>query len=341
MPTENQRLYKLDNLKLLLIFLVVLGHVADLYAETSQATGYLRYIIYTFHMPLFLFVSGLVGKRSVRERRYSHIATYFGLYIFIKILNFAANWATAGVLPKVTVFADRGEPWYAFCLFAFGFITICVDKLKPAYVLILSVLLACLAGYDKTVGDLLCLSRIIVFYPFYYLGYCLEPQKVCAFFSKKRLIPIALLILAAGVTATILLYDRFDDFRNLKFIFTARNAYQTVLKYHEFGFAHRLLCYTVSMLVGGAFFALVPKRRLGFLTKIGARSVQIYALQRVMLILYFRLLNKPFHLEGYFTSKLILYELLVSLGVTAVCALPIWNPLFNAIMRPFRQEKTE
>ena len=336
MQTATERFDKLDNLKLLLIFLVVLGHAADLYANVSHATGMMRFIIYTFHMPLFLFVSGLVSKRNVTQRRYSHIATYLGLYIFIKVINFAANWATAGVLPRVTVFADSGEPWYAFCLFAFGFLTIVFEKLKPVYVLIFSVLLACLAGYDTSIGDAFCLSRIIVFYPFYYLGYWLDSRKVCAFFSKKWLIPVALAILAAAVAATIIFYD---DRMELKFLFTGRNSDQiAMLPPYSWGFAWRLLCYAVSVLVGGAFFVLVPGVRLGFLTKVGARSVQIYALQRAALILYHRLLNKPFHLEGYFTSKLILYEVLVALGITVICALPIWNPLFRVVMHPFKKE---
>ncbi|HBL41162.1 MAG TPA: hypothetical protein DDY98_06175 [Ruminococcaceae bacterium] len=331
-----QHFYKLDNLKLLLIFLVVLGHVADLYADVSQATAYLRYFIYTFHMPLFLFVSGLVGKRNIKEKRLSNIATYFFLYVFIKIVTFAANWATTGNLPEVTVFSDRSEPWYAFCLFVFSLITIALDKLKPSYVLIFSVLLACYAGYDATLGDTLCLSRVIVYYPFYYLGYCLDTEKVCAFFNKKRLIPVALLILAAGITVTIVYYNKIDY---VKFLFTGRNAYGKVLKLPTWGFVYRLVCYAVSTLIGGAVFALAPNCRLGFLSKIGARSVQIYALHRAVLVLYFRLLNRPFHLAGYFTSKLILYELIVSIGISVLCALPIWNPLFKAIMKPFKTEK--
>ena len=333
MQTESRRLYKLDNLKLLLIFLVVLGHVADLYANASRATGCLRFIIYSFHMPLFLFVSGLVGKRNIRERRYDHIAAYFFLFVFIKLITFAANWATTGKLPPAALFSDRSEPWYAFCLFAFSLITVFLDKLKPAYVLIFSVLLACYAGYDKTIGDLFNLSRILVFYPFFYLGYWLDAETVCAFFSKKRLIPIALALLAVGIVITVVFYDKISY---AKYFFTGRQPYRIILRSPEWGVTHRLLCYAVSVLAGCAVLTLTPQRRLGFLTGVGARSVQIYALQRTAMILYFRLLNKPFHLEGCFTSRLILYEVLVSLGVTAVCALPIWTPLFRAVMHAFR-----
>ncbi len=336
MLSTAQHYYKLDNLKLLLIFLVVLGHVADLYADVSQATAYLRYFIYSFHMPLFLFVSGLVGKRNIKERRLSNIATYFFLYIFIKIVTFAANWATTGVLPAVTVFSDRSEPWYAFCLFAFSLITIGLDKLKPSYVLVFSVLLACYAGYDAALGDTLCLSRLIVYYPFYFLGYCLDTGKVCNFFRKKWLIPIALLVLAAGIAVTVACYD---DIADVKFLFTGRNSYSKVLKPYTWGFVYRLVCYAVSAVVGGSVFVLVPNRKLGFLSKIGANTVQIYALHRAILVLYYRLLNKPFHLERFFTSKLILYELLMSLGIVILCALPVWKPLFKAIMKPFKAEK--
>ena len=47
------RLQKWDILKCFLIFLVVLGHVADFYTKESQGMRNLYLLIYTFHMPLF------------------------------------------------------------------------------------------------------------------------------------------------------------------------------------------------------------------------------------------------------------------------------------------------
>lgn len=64
---DNKRDAKWDNVKLILIILVVVGHVADYYMSKSTIMYIIRFYIYIFHMPAFLFVSGLFSKRVVRE----------------------------------------------------------------------------------------------------------------------------------------------------------------------------------------------------------------------------------------------------------------------------------
>ena len=53
----------IDNLKFFLIVLVIFGHVSnyvvfDRNLPTVRIEGYLKHIIYAFHMPLFIFISG-------------------------------------------------------------------------------------------------------------------------------------------------------------------------------------------------------------------------------------------------------------------------------------------
>ena len=47
------------------IFLVVLGHVLNIGMNNYDETALLHRIIYSFHMPLFFFISGLVSYKSV------------------------------------------------------------------------------------------------------------------------------------------------------------------------------------------------------------------------------------------------------------------------------------
>lgn len=60
-----ERLPYIDNLKGFLILLVVIGHLSS-YSDVSEckAAVALSNFIYTFHMPLFLFCSGLFVARS-------------------------------------------------------------------------------------------------------------------------------------------------------------------------------------------------------------------------------------------------------------------------------------
>ncbi|MBR5111839.1 MAG: acyltransferase family protein, partial [Clostridia bacterium] len=141
----KERIQRWDNIKFFLIFLVVLGHIADIYANISFATGVLRFYIYTFHMPLFLFVSGLFSKKNIKQKRWKNIFSYLILYLFIKVIDFFAKWAATDSNPGFSLFKAASVPWYAFCLFAFSVIIILIDKVKPAYVIAFSVILACVA----------------------------------------------------------------------------------------------------------------------------------------------------------------------------------------------------
>lgn len=58
-----------DNLKFLLIFLVVFGHVLTIVSEHSRAANALINFIYLFHMPAFVFVSGMLAKRYYSRER--------------------------------------------------------------------------------------------------------------------------------------------------------------------------------------------------------------------------------------------------------------------------------
>lgn len=64
-------------------------------------------------------------------------------------------------------------------------ITFFIVRFKPVYVLIICVIIGCLAGYYAFDGDFLVNRRILVFYPFFYMGYLLNPDKIEAFTRKK------------------------------------------------------------------------------------------------------------------------------------------------------------
>ena len=326
----KERIQRWDNIKFFLIFLVVLGHINDIYANISFATGVLRFYIYTFHMPLFLFVSGLFSKKNIKQKRWKNIFSYLILYLFIKVIDFFAKWAATGTNPGFSLFKAASVPWYAFCLFAFSVIIILIDKVKPAYVIAFSVILACIAGYDNKIGDFLCLSRIIVFFPFFYVGYIVDPSRLNELLKNKKIIIVSIAVLFAGVIVTICFYYHI---RGLKFLFTGRNPYRVFIKNAPYAFVFRLICYAVSALMGFAFMAVIPdKIGKGRIAKIGARSVQIYSLHFALKLLWFGLVNDRFHIDSFFTSKLLIYEILVAVAIFVICALPFWEPFFKKLL---------
>ena len=124
MRIEKERLDYLDIAKAITIFLVLMGHTG-----ASTAMFLYRRIIYTFHMPLFLLISGIVSERRtdgsgaswrtfLRKNAYALLIPYFfwGIlytkFSYQSVLQVAyASWQT--ITASGTVLAL----WYLVCLF--------------------------------------------------------------------------------------------------------------------------------------------------------------------------------------------------------------------------------
>lgn len=65
MTVNKSRIYWIDIAKGIGIFLVVFGHYTQtLYSEDGNRWSFIFYWIYSFHMPLFFFLSGIVAKNE-------------------------------------------------------------------------------------------------------------------------------------------------------------------------------------------------------------------------------------------------------------------------------------
>ncbi len=273
--TENTRDTKWDNIKAVLIFTVVIGHIADLYTGESALARALYFYIYLFHMPLFIFISGLFGKKYVRERQYGKISFFFFLYFIIKMLNNLPNMLLGKPI-RFSMWTEGGTPWYCLALFVFYLVTIAADRLPRAFVLAFSILLACFSGYDSDVDTFFAQSRIIVFYPFFFLGYMLDAEEVKKRLSSRRTrVCGALLLIAVGV---FLLFfgERVYWIRGF---LTGKNPFSHWEGWKEaYGGIIRLLCYAASILTGMAVIAVVPKNMGKLAATVGRRSLEVYAL---------------------------------------------------------------
>ncbi len=286
------RSQKWDILKFILIFLVVLGHAADYYTGTHEHMRSLIFYIYVFHMPVFVFVSGLFAKRTVDEKRFDKMLGYIVIYLVLKIYIFIFKYFL-GRNPVFNVFVESGMPWFMLALFAFNLITIALKKAPRAVVIIISILLACAIGYFPSVRDFLALSRIIVFYPFFYLGYCFDRSKIEHFCNGKTKKIVAAIILAVFA---IFVFVQGDDIYSLRYLLTGRNPYNTLGKFETAGFLLRLLYYLVVTIIGACVIIVSPsKMPFGLCAKFGQRTLAVYGLHYGGLYLIYDILQlKPF-----------------------------------------------
>lgn len=123
----RQRLYYIDNLRGFLIILVILGHcIQNLYTDFDHNIVF-RYI-YSFHMPLFMFISGFVSYKKEYawqslKRRFSQLIIPFISWAMVGMVvdgTFTLKWLTK----------PDDALWFLWVLFWIGVIFVSLSKLS-------------------------------------------------------------------------------------------------------------------------------------------------------------------------------------------------------------------
>ena len=277
----GKRISLWDNLKLFLIFLVVLGHLTLQYFDTSQMFATMTMVIYTFHMPAFVFISGLFSKHSINSDTVpiKKSFSFLMLYFFARILNYFAN-IIFGVHSYFDILSAKDVPWYMMAMALWYLITWTIRKLDVKYVFITSIVIACFAGYMKGDTDFLCILRLITFFPFFYAGYVLDIDKINDVTSKKSSkIFSAIYFIAFILIVTLTI----DDNKKLFPLLSGRRRYFALDdNIEDFGALLRLAYFVIVSLLIFSIISLCPRKEFKF-TKCGRKTLQIYIYHRPLL----------------------------------------------------------
>ena len=156
---RNDRIFLYENVRFILIVLVVVGHAIDLNTAQSKVYKSLFLWIYSFHMPLFLFLSGLFHKNKNISAK---VLGYICIGFLWKIVYFIEKMLIYGEA-SFSLLSDGGIPWYMFVLAIYIVVSYSLRNMNKRFLLLFSVMIACFVGYDTGIGDFLYLSRAVVF----------------------------------------------------------------------------------------------------------------------------------------------------------------------------------
>lgn len=266
---NTKRICWWDNIKFVMIVLVVAGHFADTLVAGSKLMQSFYLFIYAFHMPVFLFISGMFYKS---ERIGRKMIFYITSGFLLKIVTYIAQYA-AGGKPEFTLLSEMGAPWFMFCMAFYIGIAYILRNSDKRPVIVMTMVLAAFAGYDKNIGDFLCISRTLVFLPFFLLGTVIKPDKIAGFRRRNAgwLIPLGMIILAAW---GYLCFGQREHFYILRHLFTGRNAFgKSVVSY---GFAARMVCYIISICTGFAAIMVIPIGIIPGISYMGRNTINVY-----------------------------------------------------------------
>lgn len=267
----SSRNYYLDNLKFILIILVVIGHFT-LQIPGIKWVRYIQYFIYTFHMPCFIFVSGYLAKRMNEggKLKADKVLGIFWLYLLFKIGNVLLQVAF-GININFDLFKGRAAPWYLLALGIWYLMIPLLERIKPNYLIAGTFLIGLAAGYTSNINSIFTLSRVIVFLPFFSLGF-LWSGKLDVFLNKKLRIQ-ALLLMIALMVVIILFWNQLKPFKDI--VYGASSYNSSLGKYAKYGLMIRGIWYLLAIIISGAFMLLIPRCKT-FFSVLGERTLQVY-----------------------------------------------------------------
>lgn len=273
------------NLKLLLIFFVIYGHLIEPGIYQSKVLMIQYKGIYLFHMPLFSFLSGLFlnnGKACGRQ-----LIKMLSLYIVLQAL---AVWLGNG---KVKPLTPYWHLWYLLSYStwaALGWLWFRLFWGKGKLVILtLSILVGCLAGLHPNIGREYSLSRTLVFLPFFWMGLICDPQ-----FRWERLRLISLP--ALGIVIALMM--QWGDQISSVFLYQAA-PYGKL----ENGVELRLLCYLLGALLCMILLTFIPMCRFPF-TRAGADTMPAYLIH-APIVLKVRELDIPWPCHFLITAGIL------------------------------------
>jgi len=265
--------HRIDNIRFFLILLVVTGHMFETFSGT--VSGVVYKIIYSFHMPAFVFITGYFAKFSARRilGRFVPLYLIFQIvYLFFneKIINQSADTVS------VQFTTPFWHLWFLLSVIIFYLLIPLIDtddRNKMIVCILASGCVALLAGYDGTVGYYLSLSRTIVFLPFFCLGYYCkksgEKDRWNSGLEKNKIGVIAFAFIVI-VLEEILFYKR-DFSANVFYQSMPYSATATGVKL-------RIAFYVCSVAWILLLFLLVPDRRIPFISELGRNTMSVYLL---------------------------------------------------------------
>lgn len=261
------------NLRFLLIVCVFVGNAIEPLTARIEGLHALYQWIFTFHMPLFVFVTGYFAKSNLSGGSGRKVMLQIGLqYVIFQSLYSMLDVAVFRVDHiHHSFFAPYLLLWFLVSHLGWRLMLLLMRKWSPFQQLAASVLLAVLVGYLQIDGVWFSVSRTFVFLPFFVLGYHFADrllERLQSPSTKAALVLVSIgWLIALGLGAAN---------PNPGWLYGSQTYLQ--LGHAEwYAGIYRLLLFPVQLLAGVAFLGLVPSRA-GQLTVLGRRTLYVFLL---------------------------------------------------------------
>ncbi len=317
-----------DNARFFAIFLVVAGHAIQRLAGDLEPAFALYLLIYSFHIPLFVLVSGHFSKPRLEPRDLRRIVTdLVAPYLVFETIWTAISWILRG-----TLYVDYANAswtlWFLLALIWWRLLLPVVAMLKAP--LLWATLLSLAAGCTEQIDSTLALSRTFALLPFFVLGWELKQRDLGRRWNEAsaRIVRAvragAAAVVAVAAIALVVGLPLWRQLR-LKEFFFANEAYSTFGYDLLPGALMRLAMLVLSGVLCLAVLALLPRRQTWF-TGLGAGTLYVYLFHTFPLY--------PLRESGVLAANATLPVLLLMLALAAALTLVLASAPARRVLRP-------
>lgn len=265
-----EREYQYDNIKFFLIFLVVFGHLLE-YISGSICNNIYR-IIYTFHMPVFIFITGYFAKFNKKKIIFQLFIPYLLLQTIYIIYDCKYISHTNISFQFVTPYWIL---WFLLTLIYYYLLIPLIDTDKTINKILFilgSIVISLFASATKNIGYYASLLRFFTFLPYFVLGYYFKKSKLKEYFNNNKIRWITGLLATLFVLLSSL-YIIFNT-KYTKYILYGSFSYNDA--YYNMGMKAFLLILGLAWVI--FFITIFPKKKLPFISYIGTNTFYIFIL---------------------------------------------------------------
>lgn len=268
-PTRN---YHFDNLKVVLIFLVVFGHLIEPIHDVFPFQS-LYFIIYSFHMPLFIFITGYFSKPNTNGlgKSFKTFIIFDIIYALTYVIVFQNGAGATEINDIFEAILFGLQPvwilWYLLSIIWWRLLLILYTKYPRLEILfIIIIIIFNLVPFNLRI---LSIGRTINFFPYFLLGYLAKVRNFN--FEKIRKDKHTLIYLSIIL---IIFWGTYSTNISADFLYGTEVIFNEGIKPWLLLF-FKVITYLVAIASSVVLISIVPRRKFWF-SEIGNKTLPIY-----------------------------------------------------------------
>jgi len=282
--TSKPRIALWDNARFIVMALVVIGHMlTTVRTDSALAFGVYAYI-YLFHMPAMILLSGFFSKAEVTPNSIKSTLALIVTWLTFEVIWIGYRALLAGrTVSESVLIVPSWTLWFLVTLVTMRILLPFIALLK--HPLIVSVVIALLAGLSPLIGAPFSASRTLSFLPFFVFGWLARERGWLSgerFIKPSRSLRGAAWAVLAGIAAVFVALPNLRTFFRVDRWLTWRDDYWSLIDIAGAapafaGIGLRAFFIAIAFVMTIAVLVIVP-RRTSVITVWGTRTLYLYLL---------------------------------------------------------------